>query len=565
LNSFFTLYRFSQKLILILALFVLSACSGSDTVGQWSASSLVSKIFDAKRQLTLRLDTPSAISNYAAARFLEQATFGYTAKDVLRLQQIGMSAWIDEQMALPASQVDWSSVCCYDVNMPFDPKIGSFVANQVTDLAIAAPDQLKIRTTWSYMMFIPISWTKVQTPGQGAYFNFMQTSALGKFGDFLNALTTQTAMSFFLDLWKDQNPGSCQDCDFNENYPRELMQLFTLGTVLLNNDGTPKLDSSGNTIPTYTQADVSAMARALSGWQFNNKDNNPSSSADNIAYEYPMIANYAKAHDTTAKTILGTTIPAGGNAAQDLTSVVNILMNHPNIAPFVSTRLIQNFVMSQPSPAYVARVAQVFSSTQGDMKQVVKAILLDPEARAGDTPSNTNNSYGKVREPFLFATQVWRALGCLRAPVAPWNQYDRVISGMQQPMSSDTVFGFYEPNYKPVGAPKTAPESKLDDTNVLGQEFNMLSNYAWTASYLTLLTDAGCDINSLINAYPNPESFLNLVNLQFFKGAMPSVLHDGAIRLIQTNYAPSTPTNNTNNTLLIISTLLGTPSFGVMK
>ena len=240
-------------------------------------------------------------------------------------------------------------------------------------------------------------------------------------------------------------------------------------------------------------------------------------------------------------------------------------MNHPNIAPFVSTRLIQNFVMSQPSPAYVARVAQVFSSTQGDMKQVVKAILLDPEARAGDAPSNTNNSYGKVREPFLFATQVWRALGCLRAPVAPWDQYGRVVSGMQQPMSSDTVFGFYEPNYKPVGAPKTAPESKLDDTNVLGQEFNMLSNYAWTASYLTLLTDAGCDINSLINAYPNPESYLNLVNLQFFKGAMPSVLHDGAMRLIQTNYAPSTPTNNTNNTLLVISLLLGTPSFGVMK
>ena len=558
-------YRALRNLFFLLTLLILSACSGSDSTGQGSASSLMSTIFDAKRQLTLRLDTPAAISNYAAARFLEQATFGYTSKDVLHLQQIGTSAWIDEQLALPASQVDWSSMCCYNISLPFNPKIGRFVANKVTDLAVAAPDQLRIRTTWSLLMFIPISWNKVSAPGQGVYFNFMQTSGLGKFGDFLNALTTQTAMSFYLDLWKDQNPGSCADCDFNENYPRELMQLFTLGTVLLNTDGTPKLDNAGNTIATYTQADVSALARALSGWQFNNKDNNPSDTADNLGYEYPMIPNQAKGHDTTAKTVLGNTISSGGTAPQDLSKVVNILMNHPNIAPFVSTRLIQNMVMSQPSPAFVSRVAQVFTSTQGDMKQVIKAILLDPEARAGDTPSNTNNTYGKIREPFLFATQVWRALGCQRAPSSPWGEYDRVVSGMQQPMSSDTVFGYYEPNYKPVGAPKTAPEAKLDDASSLGQESNMLANYAWTASNLTLLTDAGCDINSLINAYPDSEKFLNLVNLQFFKGAMPNVLHDGAVRLIQTSYAPSTPTNNTNNTLLVISLLLGTPSFGVMK
>jgi len=544
---------------------MLSACTGSDSGVAAGPSSLLSGIFDAKRQLTLRLDTPASISYYAAARFLEQTTFGYTVKDVLHLQQIGISAWIDEQLALPATQVDWSSVCCYDVNLPFNKKIGSFVSNTITDFSVSNPDQLRMRVTWSFMMFIPISWTKILAPGQGAYFNFMQNNALGKFGNFLNALTTNTSMSNYLDLWKDQNPGSCSTCDFNENYPRELMQLFTLGTMLLNQDGTPKLDSSGTPIPTYTQADVSAMARALSGWTFNGSGLSNDPSANSEGYQNAMVANYAKGHDTTPKTVLGTAIPAGGTAPQDLSQVVNILMNHPNIAPFVSTRLIQNLITSQPSPAFVGRVAQVFSSTQGDMKQVLKAILLDPEARAGDTPSNSNNDYGKIREPFLFATQVWRALGCQRAPVAPWGVYDRVVSGSQQPMASDTVFGFYEPNYKPVGAPRTAPEAKLDDANTLGQESNILSNYAWTASNLTLLTDAGCDINTLINAYPNGESFLDLVNLQFFKGAMPSVLHDGAMRLMQTNYAPSTPTNNTNNMLVLISLLLGTPSFGVMK
>ncbi len=554
-----------RKIVFVMIFLVLSACSGSDSTSQMSSSSLISSIFDAKRQLTLRLESSAAISNYAAARFLEQATFGYTATDVVHLQQIGMSAWIDEQLALPASKVDWSSVCCYDINLPFDPIIGAVVPNQIIDLAVSAPDQLRMRATWSFMMFIPITRNKVQSPGQGVYFNFMQSNALGMFGDFLNALTTQTAMSFFLDLWKNQNPGSCSGCDFNENYPRELMQLFTLGTVLLNQDGTPKIDSSGNNIPTYTQADVSALARALSGWQFNNKDKNPSNSANNIAYEYPMVASYAKGHDTSAKTILGSSIDAGGTAPQDLAKVVDILMNHANIAPFVSTRLIQNLVMSQPSPAYVGRVAQVFTSSRGDMKQVIKTILLDQEARAGDTPSITNNTFGKIREPFLFATQVWRSLGCKRAPIAPWSSYNRVVISSQQPMGSETVFGFYEPNYAPVGAPKIAPESKLDDANILGQESNILSSYAWTPAYLTLLTDAGCDINSLINAYPNADNFLNLVNLQFFKGAMPSVLHDGAMRLMQTNYAPSTPTNNTNNSLILISLLLGTPSFGVMK
>ena len=540
---------------------ILSSCNSSEKLALQDSTS--TGPFDARQMITLRVSNPSALSYYAAARFLEQATFGYTASDVALVQQIGISAWIDQQTSLPASQIDWSSICCYQSNSPTagSPAVWAFPPNAVLDLAIAGKDQLRLRTSFSLSMFIPASG---HPPSQSAYFNFLQTYGLAKYGEFLRALTLNPTMGGFLNLNQNKNPGSCSNCSFNENYPRELLQLFTMGTKLLNQDGSVQLDSNGKPIQTYSQDDVSNMARLLSGWGYDNL-NKDQSSIDAPAFESPMVSNNPNAHDTTAKTLLSTNISAGGTASQDLDQVVKIIMAHPNVAPFVSLRLIQNFVTSAPSPGYISRVASVFSSTQGDMKQVVKAVLLDPEARAGDVPSNSNNSTGKVREPFLFTTQVWRALGCTKAPASPTDPTYRLVASYEQPLAGVSVFGYYESSYQPVGGSRFAPESKLDNSMMFSEMSAILSYYSNSPNFIALLQAAGCsNVMPLLNSYSNSDAYLTMMNQLFFKQAMPSVIQNGALGLMQTYYRAGVG-NDPIFALKVASLLLSTPSFGVMK
>jgi hypothetical protein len=226
--------------------------------------------------------------------------------------------------------------------------------------------------------------------------------------------------------------------------------------------------------------------------------------------------------------------------------------------------MIQNLVTSDPSPAYVSRISAVFNSTGGDMKQVVKAVLLDPEARAGDVHNGAQNLTGKVREPMLFVTQVWRALGCRKVPVAPWsNDGSQRVLDSQAPFSNESVFGFYEPNYAPIGKTRPAPESKLDNANLLSQQMGFLASYAWQPERMKLLADAGCTVQPLIDMYKTPDQFLAAMNQLFFKQAMPEVVMNGGTRLAET--LKTRASNDTDRTLLLISLLLGTPSFGVMK
>jgi len=552
--------RFLKSFLIVVLGLILCSCNKSDHFAL--NDSTPSGPFDARQMMTMRVTSSSAMSFYAAARFLEQATFGYTASDVALVQQIGMSAWIDQQMNLPASQVDWSSICCYLENSPQAglQATNSFPVNAFLDLAIGAKDQLRLRTSFSLSNFIP---TSTHPPGQSAYLNFLQTYGLGKYGDFLRALTLNASMGSFLNLNQNQNPTSCAICAFNENYPREFLQLFSMGTKMLNQDGSLQLDSTGKPIQTYTQNDVSNMARMLSGWSFDNSTKNPAS-ANAPAYESPMISSNPSAHDSTAKTFLGNNIPAGGTASQDLDQAVKIIMAHPNVAPFISLRLIQNFVTSAPSPAYISRVASVFTSTQGDMKQVIKTILLDTEARAGDTLANANSSTGKVREPFLFTTQVWRALGCTKAPVNVGNPYARVLLYYQQPLSGVTVFGYYEPSFQPVGSNRLAPESKLDNSSMFSDMSSILSFYSYSSAQMALLQSAGCNITPLTSAYSNPDNYLSVVNQLFFKQAMPAVIQNGALNLMQSSFQPGRG-NDSGLALQLASLLLSTPAFGVMK
>jgi uncharacterized protein (DUF1800 family) len=261
----------------------------------------------------------------------------------------------------------------------------------------------------------------------------------------------------------------------NENFGRENMQLFTLGLDLLNQDGSLQLDVNGNPIPTYTEAQVQAFSRAYTGWTYATASGgSPTSYPNNTAnYNAPM-ASFESQHDMLAKVLLnGTTLPAGQSAEQDLAGALTNIFNHPNVGPFVCRQLIQHLVTSNPSPAYVSRIAAVFANdgtgTRGNMQAVVQAILLDTEARAGDTNSSFDG--GHLREPMLYITNMIRGLGFTftggGTGTGPEYYYDlsnysTLLS--QKPYTSGSVFNFFPPNYVIPGTTTNAPEFSIENT-----------------------------------------------------------------------------------------------------
>ena len=251
---------------------------------------------------------------------------------------------------------------------------------------MAAPDQLRLRAAWSLLLFVTNTGTNI---GRVNWLNLVQRHAFGRYGDFLRDVSVDASMGNYLDNARNRpRSAECPSCAPNENYARELMQLFSLGLYKLNPDGTPTLDIRGRKVETYSQRDVEELARALTGWMNDRRD--PSWPDDGLSR--PLIPSpYPTDRDSGAKTVLGRAFPAGQSQQKDLDDTVAMLMGHPNIAPFVGLRLIQHLVMSNPPPAYVSRVATAFrgngAATDGDMKAVIKAVLLDPEARRGDDPT----------------------------------------------------------------------------------------------------------------------------------------------------------------------------------
>jgi uncharacterized protein (DUF1800 family) len=339
------------------------------------------------------------------------------------------------------------------------------------------------------------------------------------------------------------------------------MQLFTVGLVKLNPDGSVQRDASGKAIETYTQQDVIQATKALSGW---GNDYSPFLPRTNGAnYAKPMLAQtWQGAHDSSSKTVLGSSIAGGQSGSQDLDSLISILINHPNTAPFVARRLIQSLVSSNPSPAYLGRISAVFSSSRGDLAQVVKAILLDPEARAGDDPTQQIARTGKMKEPVLAHTQVLRAMGCTKAVADSRNsQPDRVYEAWtQQAYFAPSVFGYFSPNHTAPESLVPAPEQKLITTDELRRK---ASDLTYRMDRKTDFTQAGCEVDLFVNAAAtSDEALIALINERFFKGAMPAPLRLGAKNLLTQDLVNQSHQRKFTDLLQI---LISTPTFGVVK
>ena len=435
-------------------------------------------------------------------RFLEQASWGPTSAEVARVKAMGFMAYLNEQFNLapanaakgsnypdltfplddgnqqcPATSIDpnYNQGVCIRDNYTIYPVHRTFFSN-----ALYGNDQLRQRVAFALHQILVVSAaSEVNRPSwMTVYLQALDRNAFGSYRTLLNEITLTPAMGEYLDMRLSTRTSP------NENFAREVLQLFSIGTDVLNPDGTPQRDAQGNTIPTYTQADVNEFTRVFTGWNFAT-----AIGAGITNLRDPMVPRGGQNHDAGAKTLLnGFAIAACSSpngtaniacAQSDMTAVMNHLANHPNVGPFIGKQLIQHLVTSNPSPAYVERVAKVFNNdcsglypqgctnVRGNLKLVVQAILLDPEAR-GDVKTDPN--YGKLREPAQYINGFLRAFNV--------KSFDKTTTSdgilgtrggdftgtLDQPIfQPPTVFSYYQPAYEVPG------------TKILGPAFGILS------------------------------------------------------------------------------------------
>ena len=446
---------------------------------------------------------PDIITDRAAARFLDQATWGPTASSIQQLQRMGMERWLDYQFSLNTSDIPDQAILAANgnTNTNLVPVQAAFIQNAVT-----REDQLRQRVAFALSEIWVVS--AIGTPPAYAYppyWRIFRDNAFGNYRDIMKAVTLSPAMGNYLDMANNVKANPARGTSANENYARELMQLFTIGLVQLNSDGSLVLDQNGNPVPTYDQSVVTNLAKALTGWTYPTASGTKPAS-NNPAYYFGQMYAVEANHDTTSKTIFGNiAIPPSQTAEQDLDSVLNGLMAQSTMAPFVSQQLIQHLVTSNPSPAYIRRVSNVFlnngNGVVGDMKQVIRAILTDPEARMGDDASLAEDpNYGHLREPVLFMTGVLRGLNATLGPSSAIQNQTSLLG--QNLFFPPTVFSYFSPQYRLAGG-QLAPEFEIHSTQTAASRANILNAIIFgrldssTQVSLTPFTQTASDLNAL--------------------------------------------------------------------
>ncbi len=458
-----------------------------------------------------------------AVHFLEQATFGPTAIDVANVQAIGPAAWVQQQFATPESPIP-------------DGLDGNAVRAQVYLNMASGPDQLRQRAIFALSQTIVVSANKVGNGEQlTPWMQLLSRNAFGNFRTLLQDVSLSPTMGKYLD--NVYNRKATTTTSPNENYARELLQLFSIGVWELNNDGSQKLDGASNPIPAYSQATIANFARALTGWTYPPK---PGATSGNSNSEY-FVGNVvptssASRHDTDSKALLsGIVTPAGLTAPQDLAWVLDNIFLHPNVPPFIATRLIRSLVTSNPSPAYVTRVSNAFinngAGVRGDLAAVFAAILLDPEAL---NPNAT--LHGRLKDPVLHVMGLGRALN---AQLGDPGSFQYVFSNLsQRVLTPATVFSFYSPTAKIATQPSLfGPEFQLYPPALAVQRANFI--------YGILTGQFGAafsvDMTPFRVLAGNPAVLVEKVNTALMMGRMSSQLRQ--IILDATNAVPASDPN----------------------
>jgi uncharacterized protein (DUF1800 family) len=440
-----------------------------------------------------------------ASRFLEQSSWGPTPTTIAQVQQAGLQGYLTQQFAAPVSTY----------KTPGTKDDLTFVQKQFFVSATQGQDQLRQRVSFALSQIMVISAFKIGDPTAfSLWMNMMQKDAFGNFSTLLKDVTLSPSMGYYLDMGNNDGCGSCSP---NENYAREVLQLFTIGLMVLNPDGTPQLDSSGNPIPTYTQDTIEGFAHTFTGWSYPPAPGKTAQFYSSPYFSGPMLP-YDSHHDKGSKLLLnGVTTPAGGTAQADLDAAMQNIFNHPNVGPFISKQLIQKLVTSNPSPDYVSRVTQVFndngSGVRGDLKAVVKAILMDSEARRGDDPSQVQSADGHLREPLVHMMTVMRALNTTTDGANLMYYADNM---RQQPFVPTTVFNFYPPNYEIQGTQLLGPEFKILNTSTDIARINFVNDLVYGSVSKATKTDT----SAYVGVAGDVNKLLDMVSLNMLHGQM---------------------------------------------
>lgn len=481
----------------------------------------------------------------AAARLLDQTSFGPTLTDIQHVQTVGLSNYLNEQFTATPTTLP---LIASTPPTPCATNLVPCLQSEWWQATLTAPDQLRQRVAFALAEMFVISSNSVNSRAVVAFQNMLVNDAFGNFYNIMNDVTLSPGMGAYLNLLNSNKPGVVNGVTqiANENYARELMQLFTMGLFLLNQDGTFQLDGSGNPIPSYTQAQVQAFARAYTGWTYATSSGGSPSSFPNNSANYTMaMAAVESAHDVGSKSLLNNTVlPSGQTAEQDLTGALQNIFNHPNVGPFVCKQLIQHLVTSNPSPAYVSRVAQAFanngSGVRGDMKAVVTAILLDQEARAGDTSASIDG--GHLREPILWLAATMRGLGFTNNDAVAGNDvvanasYSTVgnytANLSEKPYASGSVFNFFPPEYVIPGTTINAPEFGIENTASAVLRLSLANTVVYNGiSGFKVDLSATSSLGQLAS---NPSNLVDTLNTIFMHGQMSSQMRSTIVNHIST-------------------------------
>ena len=444
---------------------------------------------------------PPAVTKAEAYQFLNQASFGATEAEAEAVIAMRQEAWIDDQMQKPVSLQLPHLQALPPPQFPFElhaDRVDIWFRN-----SLYGEDQLRQRVAFALSEIMVVSQLGAlgNLPFAVAdYYDMLARNAFGNYRDLLEEVTLHPAMGVYLSMLGNEKPDPLLNIRPDENYAREVMQLFSIGLVELNIDGTEKLDDLGEPVPTYSQEVIEGFAHVYTGWTFAGAPSFREARPTRFNQVIPMQL-YPGFHDTEAKTLLnGVVLPAGQTGEQDLAAALDNIFDHPNVGPFIAIRLIQRLVTSNPSPGYVRRVAEAFnnngSGVRGDLAAVVKAILLDEEAR----PTMAMEIDGKLKEPLLRLTQLWKSYNATsNSGRFPLNAA-YILFG-QGPLQSPSVFNFFSPFY--------APPGEIRDSSLVAPELEISTEYLNT-QFTNLMLLQCFFLNSQSQDLEDDDVFINL-------------------------------------------------------
>jgi uncharacterized protein (DUF1800 family) len=546
---------------------VLTACGGgsTDNGASVNSSSTLGSIFSSESAATgssnrtastmmsmggsSEVTAAAPVSQEQASRFLAQASFGPTMSTIASVASTGPATWINTQFALPMGPTSRAYLDAQKAAgvAPSQGQFNEFFWKRTVE----GSDQLRQRVTFALSEIFVVSFEdpalNERPRGMADYYDMLNKNAFGNYRDLLESVALHPMMGIYLSSLRNQKESGNRLPD--ENFAREIMQLMSIGLYKLNQDGSQML-VNGSPVETYTHEDVMGMAKVMTGWSFNNTDRAGSRFMGTVKdpeWEIKPMVMYQQYHSTSDKTFLGTTIRGATTGEADLKVALDTLFNHPNVGPFIGKQLIQRLVTSNPSPAYISRVAAAFANNgagvRGDMKAVVRAVLLDSEARtlSADT--------GKVREPVIRLANWMRAFYATSASTRYQLPavYDPIYGLGQAPMRSPSVFNFFRPGYVP-------PESEVASAKMVAPEMQITAEPS-VIGYLNYMQNAiayGVGTNLDIKAnysnelalIDNPAKLVDRINLLLLNGTMSSTLRTQIINTVNSIERPAATASN---------------------